>query len=115
VIANSEDATSHVAPATQHTDDSIRPAPLSERMTPDAKTRTPEPVDSELLQEVAAGPEASVARLFPPPAPLLEDVEAIGGLGQTARSSSNVDVLKVCWLKRVIRGPDPLREKLTPF
>jgi uncharacterized protein (DUF1800 family) len=69
----------------------------------------------ELVRDVAAGPEASVDRLFHP-APLpTEETEAIDGLRQTARASSNLDLLKVCWLNRIIRGPDPLREKLTLF
>ncbi len=31
------------------------------------------------------------------------------------RASSNVELLKVCWLNRILHGPDPLREKLTLF
>ena len=70
---------------------------------------------AELLRDLAAGPEASVERLFHPPALPPEDAEAIDGLRQTARSSSNLDLLKVCWLNRILHGPDPLREKLTLF
>ena len=70
---------------------------------------------AELLRDLAAGPEASVERLFQPPAPPPEEAEALDGLRQTARSSSNLDLLKVCWLNRILRGPDPLREKLTLF
>jgi uncharacterized protein (DUF1800 family) len=70
---------------------------------------------AELARDVAAGPEASVARLFQPPAQSVEEAEALYGLRQTARSSSNIDVLKVCWFNRILRGPDPLREKLTLF
>jgi uncharacterized protein (DUF1800 family) len=70
---------------------------------------------AELLRDVAAGPEASVARLFQPAALPTEEAEAIDGLRQTARSSSNLDLLKVCWLNRILHGPDPLREKLTLF
>ena len=44
-----------------------------------------------------------------------EEAEAIDGLRQTARASSNLDLLKVCWLNRILHGPDPLREKLTLF
>ena len=44
-----------------------------------------------------------------------EEAEAIDGLRQTARTSSNLDLLKVCWLNRILHGPDPLREKLTLF
>ena len=44
---------------------------------------------AELLRDVAAGPEASVERLFRTPALPPEDAEAIDGLRQTARSSSN--------------------------
>src|SRR6185312_10639688 len=69
----------------------------------------------ELQRDLAAGPEASVERLFHPPALPTEDSEAIDGLRQTARSSSNLDLLKVCWLNRILHGPDPLREKLTLF
>src|SRR5262249_31538946 len=70
---------------------------------------------SELVRDLAAGPEASVDRLFHPPAPPTEEAEAIEGLRQTARSSSNLDLLRVCWLNRILHGPDPLREKLTLF
>jgi uncharacterized protein (DUF1800 family) len=70
---------------------------------------------AELLRDLAAGPEASVERLFHPPALPTEDSEAIDGLRQTARSSSNLDLLKVCWINRILHGPDPLREKLTLF
>jgi uncharacterized protein (DUF1800 family) len=70
---------------------------------------------AELLRDLAAGPEASIERLFNPPALPTDEAEAIDGLRQTARSSSNLDLLKVCWLNRILHGPDPLREKLTLF
>src|SRR6478752_2366516 len=70
---------------------------------------------AELLRDVAAGPEASVDRLFQPTPLPPEDADAIEGLRQTARTSSNIDLLKVCWLNRILRGTDPLREKLTLF
>ena len=70
---------------------------------------------AELLRDVAAGPEASVARLFHPPQLAAEDVEALDGLRQTARASSNLDLLKVGWLNRILHGPDALREKLALF
>jgi uncharacterized protein (DUF1800 family) len=70
---------------------------------------------AELLRDLEAGPEASVDRLFHPPQLLLEQSEAIDSLRQTARTSSNLDLLKVCWLNRIVHGPDPLREKLTLF
>jgi uncharacterized protein (DUF1800 family) len=70
---------------------------------------------ADLRRDVDAGPEASVDRLFHPPQAPTEDAEAIDGLRQTARTSSNLDLLKVCWLNRILHGPDPLREKLTLF
>ncbi len=70
---------------------------------------------TELLRDLKAGPEASVERLFHPPQLPTEETEAIDGLRQTARTSSNLDLLKVCWLNRILHGPDPLREKLTLF
>jgi uncharacterized protein (DUF1800 family) len=70
---------------------------------------------ADLLRDLAAGPGASVERLFQPPAVPTEEAEAIDGLRQTARSSSNLDLLKVCWLNRILHGPDPLREKMTLF
>jgi uncharacterized protein (DUF1800 family) len=70
---------------------------------------------AELLRDLAAGPEASVERLFHPAAIPAEDLEALDGLRQTARSSSNLDLLKVGWLNRILHGPDPLREKMTLF
>ena len=70
---------------------------------------------AELLRDIEAGPEAAVTQLFHPPQLPTEEVEAIDGLRQTARSSSNLDLLKVCWLNRILHGPDPLREKLTLF
>ena len=73
------------------------------------------PTRAELVRDVAAGPEASVERVFHPVALPTEETEAIDGLRQTARTSSNLDLLKVCWLNRILHGPDPLREKLTLF
>ena len=70
---------------------------------------------AELVRDIEAGPQASVTRLFHPPQLPTEDIEAIDGLRQTARSSSNLDLLKVCWLNRILHGPDTLREKLTLF
>ena len=59
---------------------------------------------AELLRDVTAGLDASVERLFHPPASPPEELEALDGLRQTARASSNLDLLKVCWLNRIIRG-----------
>jgi uncharacterized protein (DUF1800 family) len=70
---------------------------------------------TELLRDLKAGPEASVERFFHPSPTSSEDTEAIDGLRQTARTSSNLDLLKVCWLNRITQGADPLREKLTLF
>ncbi len=70
---------------------------------------------AELLRDLSDGPEASIDRLFHPARLTTEDLEAIDGLRQTARTSSNLDLLKVCWLNRIVHGPDPLREKLTLF
>jgi uncharacterized protein (DUF1800 family) len=66
-----------------------------------------------LLRDVAAGPEASVARLFQPAVLPTDEAEALDGLRQTARTSSNIELLKAGWLNRILHGPDPLREKLT--
>jgi len=70
---------------------------------------------AELLRDITAGPLASVERLFQPRALPSDEAEAFEGLRQTARSSSNLELLKVCWLNRILHGPDPLREKLTLF
>jgi uncharacterized protein (DUF1800 family) len=70
---------------------------------------------AELLRDLKAGPEASVTRFFQPAPISPEEAEAIEGLRQTARTSSNLDLLKVCWLNRILRNADPLREKLTLF
>ena len=70
---------------------------------------------AELLRDLEAGPEASVDRLFHPPQLPTSDSEAIENLRQTSRTSWNIDLLKVFWLIRILRGPDPLREKLTLF
>ncbi len=63
----------------------------------------------------AAGPAASVERFFHPAQLPTDALEAIDSLRQTARTSSNLELLKVCWLNRIVHGPDPLREKLTLF
>jgi uncharacterized protein (DUF1800 family) len=70
---------------------------------------------AELLRDLKAGPEASVDQLFHPPQLPTEAAEAIESLRRTASTSSNLDLLKVCWLNRILHGPDPLREKLTLF
>jgi uncharacterized protein (DUF1800 family) len=70
---------------------------------------------AELVRDQEAGPDASVERLFHSVQPSAEEVDAIEGLRQTARTSQNLDLLKVCWLNRILQGRDPLREKLTLF
>jgi uncharacterized protein (DUF1800 family) len=68
-----------------------------------------------LLRDLQAGPDASIERLFHPPQLATEAAEAIDSLRRTASTSSNLDLLKVCWLNRILHGPDTLREKLTLF
>ncbi len=70
---------------------------------------------AELVRDLEAGPDGQRRASVPPAQLPIEDVEAIDGLRQTARTSSNLDLLKVCWLNRILHGPDPLREKLTLF
>jgi uncharacterized protein (DUF1800 family) len=70
---------------------------------------------AELLRDLQAGPSASVDSLFHPTKLPTEALEAIDSLRQTARTSSNIELLKVCWLNRIVHGPDPLLEKLTLF
>ena len=70
---------------------------------------------AELVRDLQAGPEASVDRLIHPPGPSSDAAEAIESLRRTARASSNLELLKVCWLNRILHGPDPLGEKLTLF
>jgi uncharacterized protein (DUF1800 family) len=70
---------------------------------------------AELLRDLHAGPAAAVDNLFHPPKLATEAVEAIDSLRQTSRTSSNIELLKVCWLNRMVHGPDPLLEKLTLF
>ena len=61
-----------------------------------------------------ARPAASIVSSTRPSSPPTPS-EAIDSLRQTARTSSNIELLKVCWLNRILHGPDPLREKLTLF
>jgi uncharacterized protein (DUF1800 family) len=70
---------------------------------------------AELERDRAAGPAASVERFFERPSLSSEEADALDSLRQAARSSANLDLLKVSWLNRILRGPDPLREKLTVF
>src|SRR5262249_34424081 len=70
---------------------------------------------AELVRDMEAGPDRSIERLFQPAQPSIEELEALDGLRRTARTSSNLDLLKVCWLNRLLHGLDPLREKLTLF
>ena len=70
---------------------------------------------AELLRDLQAGPARSVDSLFHPTQLPTDAQEAIDSLRQTARTSSNIELLKVCWLNRILHGPDPLREKLALF
>ncbi|MFI5453828.1 MAG: DUF1800 family protein [Isosphaerales bacterium] len=70
---------------------------------------------AELIRDRQAGPDPSVDRLFHPVQSTADEVDAIEGLRQTARVSQNLDLLKVCWLNRILHGRDQLREKLTLF
>ena len=66
---------------------------------------------TELLRDRDAGPDATVDRLLHPPPPAAEEVEAI----EAMRRVASHDLLKVCWLHRILYWPDSLREKLTLF
>ena len=66
---------------------------------------------AELLRDRADGPDASVDRLLHAPRPTTEEAEA----DEAIRREASLDLLKVCWLNRIVRGPDPHREKLTLF
>jgi uncharacterized protein (DUF1800 family) len=66
---------------------------------------------TELLRDREAGPDASIDRLLHPPQPRAEEVEAL----EAMRRVASYDLLKVCWLHRILYWPDPLREKLTLF
>ncbi|MEA2631213.1 MAG: hypothetical protein QOE66_1432 [Chloroflexota bacterium] len=70
---------------------------------------------AELIRDRDAGPAASVDRLLSPPETPTDEREAAEGLRATARTTGNIDLLKVCWLNRILHGSDPLREKLTLF
>jgi uncharacterized protein (DUF1800 family) len=70
---------------------------------------------AELVRDLEAGPDASVERFFKPIPLSSEEADALEGLRQTARTSQNLDLLKVGWLNRVLQGRDPLVEKLTLF
>ena len=59
---------------------------------------------AELRRDLEAGPDASVERLFHSVQPSAEEADAIEGLRQTARTSQNLDLLKVCWLNRILQG-----------
>jgi Protein of unknown function (DUF1800) len=66
---------------------------------------------TELLRDRGAGPDGSIDRLLHPPQPTTEETEAIDAM----RRMASHDLLKVCWLHRILYWPDPLREKLTLF
>jgi len=66
---------------------------------------------TELLRDREAGPDASIDRLLLPPQPRAEEAEAV----EAMRRVASHDLLKVCWLHRILYWPDPLREKLTLF
>src|SRR3954471_19196585 len=70
---------------------------------------------AELLRDRDAGATASVDRLLSPPEASTDEREAAEGLRATARTTGNIDLLKVGWLNRILHGSDPLREKLTLF
>jgi uncharacterized protein (DUF1800 family) len=72
------------------------------------------PTRAELLRDLKAGPEASVARLLRP-APAAEEERVAGVLAEGARRSRDVERLKGWWLYRILYGADPLREKMTLF
>ena len=70
---------------------------------------------TELVRDLEAGPDASIERFFTPAPLSTEEADALEGLRQTARTSQNLDLLKVGWLNRILQGRDPLGEKLTLF
>ncbi len=66
---------------------------------------------TELLRDRDAGPDASIDRLLHPPQPTTEEADA----DEAMRREASPDLLKVCWLHRILYWPDPLREKMTLF
>jgi hypothetical protein len=62
---------------------------------------------TELLRDREVGPDASVDHLFQPRPLTTVEAEA----DEAIRRVASLDLLKVCWLNRILRGPDPLREK----
>jgi len=70
---------------------------------------------SELLRDLAAGPVASVDRLLSPHPVSSAERTAAEAVRATARTTGDIDLLKVAWFNRILYGSDPLREKLTLF
>jgi uncharacterized protein (DUF1800 family) len=70
---------------------------------------------AELMRDLAAGPVASIDRLFEPAPISTEEADVLESLRQTARVSRNLDLLKVGWLNRMLDGRGSLVEKMTLF
>src|SRR3954452_22374561 len=69
---------------------------------------------AELARDLDAGPAASVDRLLSPHVSTAER-DSAEAIIRTAASTGDIDLLKVGWLNRIVRGSDPLREKMTLF
>lgn len=69
----------------------------------------------ELDDAVADGLQATIDRLFDPPAPSSEFERAIATVTGRGLLSTNPAELSACWLYRLLYTPDPLTEKLTLF
>ena len=66
-------------------------------------------------EDLADGPDASVDRLLHPAVGSRTRPTRSKAGGKAARASSNLELLKVCWLNHVLPRPDPLHAKLRPL
>lgn len=69
----------------------------------------------ELDDAVVDGPQATIERLFDPPAASDDFDRAIATVTGRGILSTNPAELSACWLYRLLYTPDPLTEKLTLF
>ncbi len=69
----------------------------------------------ELEQAVAAGPRRTIDQLVHSPADLAQFEQTMSQDEEAVARASGIDSLRAWWLRRMIRSPHPLQEKMTLF
>ncbi len=70
---------------------------------------------AECQQALAEGPRRTIDQLVRSPAELAKFEQAMSGDEQAVARASGIETLRAWWLRRILKSPFPLQEKMTLF